>query len=56
MKPSLQYLLMSLLAILLYSCHEDPKNKFGGPSNARDTATSRRDTSSVGTRTDGHGE
>jgi len=46
------------LALLLFSvaaCHENPKNTFGGPSNnPHDTATSRRDTSNVGLRTDGH--
>lgn len=46
-----RFALLLVLSIVLISCHEDPKNKFGGPSNARDTAASRRDTSSVGTRT-----
>lgn len=54
MNLRLRFIVMLMLSVLLFSCQEDPKNKFGGPSDARDTATSRRDTSSVGTRTDGH--
>ncbi|WP_295767632.1 hypothetical protein [uncultured Mucilaginibacter sp.] len=49
-----KYILFAMWLTILTACHEDPNNKFGGPSNARDTASARRDTSSVGTRTDGH--
>lgn len=45
-------LLISALIISLTSCHDNPHNRFGGPSNAKDTAANKRDTSSAGTRTD----
>lgn len=45
-------ILMSVLIITVSSCHDNPHNRFGGPSDAKDTATNKRDTSSVGTRTD----
>ena len=43
-----------MLLFTIAACHENPKNTFGGPSNnPHDTATSRRDTSGTGFRTDG---
>ncbi|QJD95378.1 hypothetical protein HH214_05575 [Mucilaginibacter robiniae] len=45
---------ISALTLLLSACHENPHNTFGGPSNfPQDTAAHQRDTSLVGTRTDG---
>jgi len=55
MKTTLIKTAIALLLFALAACHENPKNTFGGPSNnPHDTATSRRDTSNVGLRTDGH--
>ncbi|WP_345949374.1 MULTISPECIES: hypothetical protein [unclassified Mucilaginibacter] len=49
-----KYIITGMLLVLLASCKDNPRNKFGGPSNnPHDTAASRRDTSSVGNRTDG---
>ena len=54
MKLAGRYLVIAALLFTLAACGENPNNKFGGPSNnPHDAATSRRDTSSVGTRTDG---
>ncbi|UEG53893.1 hypothetical protein LLH06_02755 [Mucilaginibacter daejeonensis] len=51
----LRYMIPVLLLFALASCGENPHNTFGGPSNnPHDTSASRRDTSSVSTRTDGH--
>lgn len=45
----------ALLLFTVTACHENPKNTFGGPSNnPQDTASSRRDTSNISLRTDGH--
>ncbi|MCJ8208526.1 hypothetical protein MUY27_02315 [Mucilaginibacter sp. RS28] len=45
--------ILAALVVALTCCHQDPHNKFGGPSNQpQDTAAKKRDTSSVGTRTD----
>lgn len=55
MKNPLQIILFSIIVLMMAACHENPHNTFGGPSNnPHDTAVSQRDTSSVGTRTDGH--
>ncbi|MFD1257091.1 hypothetical protein ACFQ3S_09810 [Mucilaginibacter terrae] len=54
MKSAGKFILIGAFLLSLAACGENPKNTFGGPSNnVNDTATSRRDTSSVGTRTDG---
>jgi hypothetical protein len=54
MKAAGRFLIVAAMILTLAACGEDPNNKFGGPSNnPRDTAASRRDTSSVGYRTDG---
>jgi hypothetical protein len=46
-------LIFAGLLTVLAACHENPHNTFGGPSDhPKDTAASRRDTTSVGTRTD----
>jgi len=49
-----KYFMMAALLFTLAACGENPHNTFGGPSNnPQDTAVSRRDTGSVGVRTDG---
>ena len=53
MKSAGKYIVMGALLSIMAACHENPNNKFGGPSNnPQDTATAHRDTGSVGTRTD----
>jgi hypothetical protein len=52
MKGISLFLIIVIFICSVYSCKENPKNTFGGPSNnPKDTASSRRDTSSAGTRT-----
>jgi hypothetical protein len=53
MKLAGKYIILGALLGIMAACHENPNNKFGGPSNnPQDTATAHRDTGSVGTRTD----
>jgi len=55
MRSAGKYLIIGALLLVMAACHENPNNTFGGPSNnPNDTAVSQRDTSSVGTRTDGN--
>ena len=55
MKSAGKYIIIGAFLLSLAACGENPNNKFGGPSNnPNDTAASRRDTSSIGTRTDGN--
>ncbi|WDF56190.1 hypothetical protein [Mucilaginibacter sp. KACC 22063] len=49
-------LISAILLATLTGCHENPNNKFGGPSNAKDTAASKRDTSSSSTRAGDYGK
>ena len=52
MKRAGQIFITGIILLLMASCGENPHNTFGGPTNAKDTASMNRDTSSVGTRTD----
>ncbi|WP_158825394.1 hypothetical protein [Mucilaginibacter lacusdianchii] len=52
MKRAGQILVTGFIIFMLASCGENPHNTFGGPTEAKDTASINRDTSSVGTRTD----
>jgi hypothetical protein len=53
MRSAGKYIILGALLGIMAACHENPNNTFGGPSNnPHDTATTRRDTGSVGTRTD----
>jgi predicted small lipoprotein YifL len=55
MKTAPKYWIIIILLLAVTACGENPKNTFGGPSNnPHDTATTSRDTSAVGTRTDGN--
>jgi len=54
MKLTLIRTTVALLFFALAACRDNPKNTYGGPSNnPHDTASSRRDTSNTGLRTDG---
>ena len=54
MRLAAKLMVTGILLLTLTACGENPNNKFGGPSNnPQDTADSRRDTSSVGVRTEG---
>jgi len=53
-KQSLRYIIVATVICTMAACRDNPYNSYGGPSNnPHDTAASRRDTSSVGLRTDG---
>jgi len=44
---------IAVVVFVLQACKENPHNTFGGPSNIpQDTASTSRDTSSIGTRSD----
>ncbi|WP_342647104.1 hypothetical protein [Mucilaginibacter sp. CSA2-8R] len=53
-KQNLKYIIMAAVLCTMAACKDNPRNTYGGPSNnPHDTSASRRDTSSVGLRTDG---
>ncbi|MBS7564458.1 hypothetical protein KHS38_08565 [Mucilaginibacter sp. Bleaf8] len=52
MKCAGRIIITGLVVLLLNACGENPHNTFGGPTEAKDTAASQRDTSSIGTRTE----
>jgi hypothetical protein len=52
MKRAGKILFTVTVILLLNACGENPHNTFGGPTEAKDTAASHRDTSSIGTRTE----
>jgi hypothetical protein len=53
-KQKLKYIILLVAVCAMAACRDNPYNSYGGPSNnPHDTAASRRDTSSVGLRTDG---
>lgn len=53
-KRNLKYIIVAAILSAMAACRDNPYNSYGGPSNnPHDTAASRRDTSSIGLRTDG---
>ncbi len=53
-KQNLRYIIVAAILCTMAACRDNPYNSYGGPSNnPHDTAAARRDTSSIGLRTDG---